>query len=212
MHLHGDGWLQDGRLVHHYLGHEFLSDVDGTCVPISDWWPSGQPAAVEAEVARQVEQVAQRVGYVTGPVNIEARVDGGGRVVLIELAPRNSGGFTTNIHHRLTGLDFRACVLALACGRDPKAVFRDSAPLTRGIGCDMVVFSRRPGNLVAVDFKPLVQPFMHLWHPLVQPGQRIQPLAQSNHIIGELLLVFPSLEIQQQIRHTVSEWLHVQIA
>jgi len=142
VHLHGDGFLQDGRLIHHYLGDQgFVANTHDT-VPVSTFWPSRHECSVLGDVVRQVEAIARASGYVDGPVNIEARVAPSGEVYIIEIGPRNGGDFIPIIQQRLTGFDFVGKVLDGALGSRPAA---GPAPALKGVGVCYTLHADRDG-------------------------------------------------------------------
>lgn len=90
--IHGDGYLQNGRLIYSYLGDHFFYTKTNNFIPISTRWPCKYDGnAIYNDVVGQVKNICKDIGYLNGPVNIEARVTDAGEVYIIEVSPRNGG-------------------------------------------------------------------------------------------------------------------------
>ena len=84
--IHGDGYLQDGRLVYYYFGDHIFYTKTNNRIPLSTKWPTKHDGKVVADTVVQVEAIAEASGYTNGPANIEARVTSDGEVYIIEVS------------------------------------------------------------------------------------------------------------------------------
>lgn len=189
-HLHGDGFLHDGRLVHHYLGDQgFVAGTQDT-LPVSTFWPSRHDDAVLADAARQVEAIAQAAGLADGPLNIEARVDSAGQAWIIEIGPRNGGDYIPIIQQRLTGFDFVGSVLDGALGRLPSAV---PTAARRGVGACYTLHADRDGAFAGMRVSEAIRDRLVLLETIKKEGEPVRRHADASTSIGVALLQFASV-------------------
>lgn len=190
-HLHGDGFLRGGRLVHHYLGDQGFFRAAHDTVPVSTSWPSRHEPAVIAEVVRQVETIARASGYLDGPVNIEARVSPAGDVYVIEIGPRNGGDYIPLIQQHLTGFDFVERVLDAALGVGAGTPI---PPARQGIGACYTLHSERDGRYAGLMVGDAVRDRLVLLEMFVSAGDTVRRHEGSNTSLGVALLQFATLE------------------
>ncbi len=189
LHLHGDGFLQDGRLIHHYLGDQgFVAGTQDT-VPVATFWPSRHDDAVLADVARQVEAIARASGLVEGPVNIEARVTAAGQAWIIEIGPRNGGDYIPIIQQHLTGFDFVGKVLDSALGSLPAA----HATPGKGVGVCYTLHADRDGVYTGLRVSDAIRDKLVLLEVIKPQGERVQRHTSSGTSLGVALLHFESV-------------------
>jgi biotin carboxylase len=202
--LHGDGFLQDGRLVHHYLGDQgFLAQTQDS-VPTTTYWPSKHGEAVLREVARQVEAIAQASGHLDGPVNIEARVSPAGEVFIIEVGPRNGGDYIPIIQHRLTGFEFVGKVLDSALGIRPEV---GSEAARRGIGVCHALHTDRDGRYAGVEASAAIKEKLFLIDIFRQLGDPVQRHQGAGSSLGVALLEFDSMAERDRLMAEVGSHL-----
>lgn len=194
--IHGDGFMQDGRLVHHYLGDHVFYTRTRNRIPISTRWPCRHGEAVLADVATQVEAICRAAGYVDGPVNIEARVTPAGEVYIIEIAPRNGGNYVPIIQQHLTGFDFVNRVLDGALGL-PSPL--EPAALRRGVGAHYILHAERDGHFAGLMVSDEIKGRIFFMNVFKQGGDPVRHYMGSNTTIGVVLLAFPDITTRDRL-------------
>lgn len=202
--LHGDGYLRRGRLIHHYLGDHSFFGGPPVVIPVLTLWPSRQPAAVIAEVARQVEAIAQASGYLDGPLNIEARVTPEGEVFVVEIGPRGGGDYMPIIQHRLTGFDFVARVLDDALGDGSGD---EPAPTRKGIGACYTLHADRDGTYGGLRVSDAIRGSVFLLEAFTQEGEPVFRHSSSNTSLGVAGLEFDTLSERDRLMGDVRSHL-----
>jgi len=187
--IHGDGFLQNGRLLHHYIGDQAFFTGSRNSIPVSTRWPTKYGEAVVGDLVRQVEAIARACGYVEGPVNIEARVTAAGEVYIIEIGPRNAGNYIPILLQRLTGFDFVSRVLDSALGIRAEV---GSGPLRRGVGAVYVLHTDRDGIYAGLEVSDAVKDRIFLLDIFKQAGDPAVQYVGSNTALGCALLQFDS--------------------
>ena len=203
--IHGDGFLVGGKLVNHYLGDQFFFTTTNSFIPISTRWPSRFPQSVIDEVVRQVEVIASSSGYLVGPVNIEARVNGAMDVYVIEVGPRNGGNYVPVIQQRLTGFDYVDAALRLALG-EPLDVRPGSS---RSIGAQFILHADRAGTFAEVVIDPALQDHVFYTKRFLELGDPVSEYRGSNAVVGVLLLEFSDAPERDRIMSQADELIRV---
>lgn len=188
--VHGDGFLQDGRLVHHYLGDQSFLDPMQKSVPTTTCWPSRHDDSVLRNVVRQVEAIARASGHLDGPVNIEARVSPAGEVFVIEVGPRNGGDHIPLIQHRLTGFEFVGKVLDSALGLRPAI---GAEPARQGVGVCHAIHAERDGCYAGFETSDAVARHLFLLDLFRRVGDPVQRHQGAGSTLGVALLEFDSV-------------------
>ncbi len=187
--IHGDGYLEGGKLAFHYLGdHVFFTD-GGCRVPISTRWPTRHEPGVVQHIASQVETIASVSGYRKGPANIEARVTSGGAVYIIEVSPRNGGNHVPIITQHLTGFDFIRQAYCDATGEETPIVAIDRKALP---GAHYVLHSSAAGILEGVAVSDAIRPHLLNLQLFKREGELVPRFRGSNASLGIALLSFAS--------------------
>lgn len=189
--VHGDGFLQDGRLVHQYIGDQAFYTGSGNSIPIWTRYPTRHGEAIVGELVRQVEAIARASGYLEGPVNIEARVTAAGEVYVIEIGPRNGGSHIPTLLHRLTGFDYVGRLLDSALGVAPTV---EPAATRRDVGAVYVLHADRDGVFAGLGVSDVVKDKVFLLDLFRQAGEPVRHYTGSNTAVGCALLRFDSLD------------------
>ncbi len=205
--IHGDGFMQGGRLVHHYLGDHVFYTRTRNRIPISTRWPCRYGDDVLADLAAQVERVCSAAGYTDGPVNIEARVTPAGEVYVIEIAPRNGGNYVPVIQQHLTGFDFVDRLLDCALG---VATPVDTGRLHHAVGAHHILHAHRDGRFQGVRLSDDIRQKVFFMNVFKQVGDAVKEYVGSNTTIGVALLQFDSIAERDELmaateRHIVTD-------
>lgn len=188
--IHGEGYVQDGRLAYQYIGDQAFFTGSGGSIPIWTRWPTRQGDAVLGELAAQVDAVARASGLAESPLNIEARVTPAGEVHLIEIGPRSGGNQIPLLLERLTGFDFVGRVLDAALGLRTAAA---APPARRGVGACYILHSERAGTFGGVAVSDAVRERILMLETFRQEGDPVSVYVGSNTALGCALLQFDSV-------------------
>lgn len=191
--LHGDGFMQAGRLVNHYLGRQsFCTRHGGFGIWRTDW-PALEPASVQSEVARQVEMIAHHCGYRDGAMNIEARITPQGQVYILEMGPRAGGNFIPLMHQHLTGLDTALATLQIALG-EPVAVAPYAA---KDVATVWTAHSHESGRFDHLWIHPDLAPNCFFKKEFLSPGDAVRAHVSFETAVATCLFQFDSVSQQQ---------------
>ena len=204
--IHGDGFLQGGRLVHHYIGDQAFYTRSGNSIPIWTRYPTRHGGAIVDDLVRQVEAIARASGYLEGPVNIEGRVTPDGDVYLIEIGPRNGGNHIPTLLQRLTGFDFVSRLLDSALGISPAV---ETVTTHRDVGAVYVLHADRDGVYAGLRVSDVVKDKVFLLDVFKQAGEPVRHYTGSNTAVGCALLRFDSFEESDRLMPEMPSHLRV---
>lgn len=205
--IHGDGYLQNGRLIYNYLGDHFFYTKTRNFIPISTRWPCKYYGAGTLDVIiKQVEGICNAIGYMDGPVNIEARVTDAGEVYIIEVSPRNGGNYVPIIQEHLTGFDFVSKIICTSL----KVNLQVTDKLyNKKIGAHYILHSEKEGVFQDVRISDKIKDHIFFHKIFKKKGDAVDEYVGSNTTIGVVLLEFYSISERDCFMSNIGELIQV---
>jgi biotin carboxylase len=203
--IHGDGFLQDGKLLHSYLGNHVFYKKTQSFIPISTQWPSKFNQTVLDDLTQQIEKLSKACAYLNGPINIEARINQAGEVFIIEMGARNGGNFVPIIQNRLTGFDYVDAVLRISLGENLLAF----EPNKKGIGAHYILHAEQDGIFSSIKIDDTIKPFIFFQKDFKKRGDKIYQYRGSDTTIGVLLLEFQDIDTREAIMGKIRDFVKV---
>lgn len=204
--IHGDAFVVDGRVAFACLGDHHFASIDGHYTPVATTIPSQHPDEIIKKVICEVDLIISGAGYINGPVNIEARVDQEGRIVIIEIGPRNGGNFVPQLVEHATGADMVGWCLKAALG---EPIGRDAMVRRRcaGFYSYYILHSTVTGHFAGLIFSQHIKDRIIEITRFKKLGDFINAFVGSHATIGVLLLKYKDrtdmLETLKNIREHV---------
>lgn len=190
--IHGDAFLQDGKLISSYFGDHYFYTATNSFIPISTRWPTSQSVEVYKQVTEQVEKLAKYTGYLNGPINVEARLSSEGKIFIIEVGARNGGNFVPLIQEKLTGFNYINAVLKTSLGQK----LNNNMTAKLGIGAYYIVHADKSGVFNKVNIDSSLEPYLFKQTIFKKQGDLVEEYCGSHTTIGVLLFEFPSIELR----------------
>lgn len=189
--IHGDCYAKNGKLSFICLGdHHFDSSINNL-VPISTTWPSTHPKEHIEAVTDQISKVIERVGFIQGGINIEARISKkDGKAYLIDVGARNGGNFTPIVIHYASGFDFVDSALNYALGL-PQNNYHIS---DKGYYAYMVIHAKNDGCLESITISDELSSHIVERYDYYKYGDKVRSFRGANAAIGILIVKFSSKE------------------
>ncbi|MDY0385787.1 MAG: ATP-grasp domain-containing protein [Methanolobus sp.] len=205
--IHGDGYLQDGKLIYHYLGDHFFYTKSKNFIPISTRWPCKyEGTEILDAVVSQVESICKAAGYLIGPVNIEARVTDSGNVYIIEVSPRNGGNYVPIIQEHLTGFDFVSKIIHSSLGVDVEV---DNNHCEKKVGAHYILHSEKDAVFKSVRISDEINDHIFFRKIFKTEGDEIKEYVGSNTTIGVLLLEFDTIDKRDDLMVNIKKLIQV---
>jgi biotin carboxylase len=206
--IHGDGYLQNGKLIYQYFGDHVFYTKTQNFIPISTQWPCKYSTDIVNEVVNQVEIIADGTGYLNGPVNIEARITKSGTVYIIEVGPRNGGNFVPIIQEHLTGFDFVSRIIFDALGEPfPAQPYKR----TNKVGAHYIIHAEKSGKFKRLIFNNQIKDHIFFYNLFKKEGEPVNKYIGSNTTIGVALLEFSSIEERDRLMKDIDHVISVEV-
>jgi biotin carboxylase len=206
--IHGDGYLQNGKLIYQYLGDHVFYTKTQNFIPISTQWPCKYNNEIVNEVINQVEIIAKGTGYQDGPVNIEARITKTGKVYIIEVGPRNGGNFVPIIQEHLTGFDFVSRIIFDALG---KSFPTQPCKPNNKVGAYYIIHAEKSGKFKGLIFNNHIKDHIFFYNLFKKEGEPVNEYIGSNTTIGVALLEFSSIEERDSLMKDIDHVISVEV-
>ncbi len=151
-------WLRGPEVSVEAVGRDGETTVVGITgkhrrgfVEVGHQFPAGLDPAVGAEVAAYVRAALEAIGYTHGLSHAEVRLTAGGPR-LVEINPRQGGGYIFDLVRLVTGTDPLEVLVDLALGRSPR-IGTTATPLSAQTPAAAVSFvvPPRAGSVASVD-------------------------------------------------------------
>src|SRR5690554_4433703 len=184
--VHGDAFVQSGKVIYHYLGDHYFYTKTNSFIPISTRWPASISNDAMASVIEQAEKVEQAAEYLDGPIKIEARVDNE-QAYIIEVGPRNGRNFVPIIQYRLSGFDFTRALIDIAFGRITDSTSFDNYKA----GAHYILHAEEEGEFRGLEIHPDLDKNIFFMKIFKKVGEVVKPYTGSNETVGVLLFSFP---------------------
>lgn len=189
--IHGDCYAKNGKLSFICLGdHHFDSSINNL-VPISTTWPSIHPKEHIEAVTNQISKVIERVGFIQGGINIEARISKkDGKAYLIDVGARNGGNFTPIVIHYASGFDFVDSAINYSLN-----LTSQTYPLSNnGFYAYMVIHAKNDGCLENITISDVLSSHIVERYDYYKYGDKVRSFRGANAAIGILIVKFSSKE------------------
>lgn len=201
--LHGDGFVEDGRL-------EFLGLCDHyfhNLAPIGSIYPTQQSSLVVNAVHSEIQRLINLVGFEKGAINVEVRIDSEDRLFLMEIGPRSGGNYVPQLMELGTGFDEVAAIVDQAMGKKPRIDFTD-----RHRHCmQLIVGSKDSGYFKRLHLDPKVESKVEKLYLHKKPGDPIGRYSDSAFVVAVLLVRGHNYSELQEIILNVNDYVKVEV-
>lgn len=203
--IHGDAFLQNGSLIDFYFGDHYFYTATNSFIPISTRWPATNAKNFSSNIKEQIEALAAHIGYLNGPVNIEARLDNQGNVYIIEAGARNGGNFVPIIQQKLTGFNYVTAVLRMSLG----ATYTPIHLSEKGVGAHYIIHADKSGTFNKVNIDSSLTPYLFKQTIFKKQGGLVEEYCGSHTTIGVLLFEFPSIKLRDSYMNHIKDFVKV---
>ncbi len=201
--IHGNGFVAGGKLVYTYLGDHHYSSSDST-IPVATTWPSSLSEEHIHKIEREVNKLVEKSGYLSGPVNIEARITRDNNISIIELAPRSAGNFVSELTILGTGVDMIFNYMRLLDGSPVN--FRNSKS---NMVAYYLLHSENTGTFCRLVVDPSIQKYISDIKIYIRKGDQVKKFHHMNNSIGIILFKFDQFDQMLKVIKSMPE--HVKI-
>ncbi|MDP3387168.1 MAG: ATP-grasp domain-containing protein [Eubacteriales bacterium] len=201
--LHGDGFVEDGRLKFLGLCDHYFHDL----APIGSIYPTRQNPSVVQAVSDEIQRLIDLVGFENGAINVEVRINSEDRLFLMEIGPRSGGNYVPQLMELGTGFDEVAAIVDQSMGKKPRIDFTD-----RHRHCmQLIVGSKSPGHFKGLHLDAKVENKVEKMYLHKKPGDPIGRYSDSAFVVAVLLVRGHNYSELQEIMLNVNDYVKVEM-
>jgi biotin carboxylase len=183
--LHGDGFVENGNLIFCFLGDHHYNLKINPLVPYSTTWPSARSRETLNLVELEVNRLIKKVGFMNGPINIEARINNKGKIFIGEIGPRSGGNFVPQAIKYATGFDMVKAALDVFSNKKIEI----KANLCK-FSAYYVIHSDKDGLLKNLSIANEIKPFVKEFHQYTVKGKEVKVFQNASAALGLVILQF----------------------
>lgn len=196
--LHGDAFFMNGEMIFCMLGDRQYSSVSNPLKPAAELYPGRLPKSLLSRVENEVESIVSECGFKHGPINIEARVDGEGKIYVMEIGPRNGGLLTPQAIYYCCGANMVQATFDIFLNNSVILSGKQILPTV----C-YALHSNRFGIFDSFELHKKLLPFVKEIQIYAQPGDKVEPFSEAGSTIGVLILTFPDFSVAEKYLDTL---------
>ena len=196
--LHGDGFVENGKLIFLCLGDHHFDKSINNLVPYSTTFPSEHSKETVEECKKQIQNFISKVGFKNGGFNVELRVSKKDKKpYIIDIGARNGGNFTPKVIEYCTGFNFMDRALKASLGENLDDI-QEGNKVSDFVSY-LILHSPKDGVLRNYTLTPELETHLIEKHIYVQNGEKVESFLGANAAIGVLILKYESREVMNNI-------------
>ena len=181
--LHGDGFVQDGKLVFLQLGDHVYSKGTSPFNPMGTIWPSRASEEHINEIAGLVDSIIRASGFDNGAINVEARVSSRGLIYVMEIGARCGGHYVPQAIFHSSGFSIVSAIM------DSIDNIEMAISLKQGsVSAYYAINSRQSGLLKQIIIDPKISDMVIEKHEYLSLGEKVYSFNNSSAALGIVIL------------------------
>lgn len=188
----GDGFVVDGKLAFRCWADEHFDKLCNGLVPIGQTFPTSHSDELLQIAHQETQRLLDLLNIKHGALNFDFVFDENGNFYFLELGPRNGGCLIPEVIKYATGVDLIKVTVDSALGLDCSDIKQAN---TVGYWSSYMVHSLTDGQYQDLFLSDKVKPMIIEQNIYAKQGQTVCQYAGSNHILGMMILQYPSQEI-----------------
>ena len=209
--LHGDGFVENGKLVFLCLGDHHFDRTINNLVPYSTTFPTEHPKDTVEKCKEQIQKFITKVGFKNGGFNVELRISKkDNKPYIIDIGARNGGNFTPKVIEYCTGFNFMDRALKTSLG-EPVDEIQKGNKVSDFVSY-LILHSPKDGVLKKYILNPELEKHLIEKHIYVHNGEKVESFLGANAAIGVLILKYESREEMNKIVDNFDKLYKVSVA
>ena len=204
--LGGDGFSVNGELVFRCFSNSHF-DAKLKLIPFGESFPYIQTQEVKIKIHNEFQRLLTLLDMKSTAYNLEARINKNGEVFIMEVAPRNGGGYIPQVTKYATGVDMIEYTFKAATGMDCSDL---KMVEPKGFWAVYEVHSLESGILKDIwmddDFKTNNFVEIEMFRKI---GDKIEAIVDESGSFGMMILKFASQEEMIEKMDNMHRWVKV---
>lgn len=196
--LHGDGFVQNGKIVFLHLGDHHFDSTINNLVPYSTTYPTEHPVEIVNACKNQIQDFMSKVGFKNGGFNVELRISNkDNKPYIIDIGARNGGNFTPKVIEYGSGFNFLDRAIKIALGESI-----DDIKMTDKVSdfvSYLILHSDKNGVLNNIVLDKMIEDRIIEKHIYLKSGDKVETFLGANAALGVLIMKYESREVMDEI-------------
>ncbi len=196
--LHGDGFVQNGKVVFLHLGDHHFDSTINNLVPYSTTYPTEHPVEIVNACKNQIQDFMSKVGFKNGGFNVELRISNkDNKPYIIDIGARNGGNFTPKVIEYGSGFNFLDRAIKIALGESI-----DDIKITDKVSnfvSYLILHSDKNGVLNNIVLDKMIENRIIEKHIYLKSGDKVETFLGANAALGVLIMKYESREVMDKI-------------
>lgn len=196
--LHGDGFVQNGKVVFLHLGDHHFDSTINNLVPYSTTYPTEHPVEIVNACKNQIQDFMSKVGFKNGGFNVELRISNkDNKPYIIDIGARNGGNFTPKVIEYGSGFNFLDRAIKIALGENI-----DDIKMTDKVSnfvSYLILHSDKNGVLNNIVLDKMIEDRIIEKHIYLKSGDTVETFLGANAALGVLIMKYESREVMNEI-------------
>ena len=196
--LHGDGFVQNGKVVFLHLGDHHFDSTINNLVPYSTTYPTEHPVEIINACKNQIQDFMSKVGFKNGGFNVELRISNkDNKPYIIDIGARNGGNFTPKVIEYGSGFNFLDRAIKIALGESI-----DDIKMTDKVSnfvSYLILHSDKNGVLNNIVLDKMIEDRIIEKHIYLKSGDTVETFLGANAALGVLIMKYESREVMDEI-------------
>lgn len=196
--LHGDGFVQNGKVVFLHLGDHHFDSTINNLVPYSTTYPTEHPVEIVNACKNQIQDFISKVGFKNGGFNVELRISNkDNKPYIIDIGARNGGNFTPKVIEYGSGFNFLDRAIKIALGESI-----DDIKMTDKVSdfvSHLILHSDKNGVLNNIVLDKMIEDRIIEKHIYLKSGDKVETFLGANAALGVLIMKYESREVMDEI-------------
>ena len=196
--LHGDGFVQNGKVVFLHLGDHHFDSTINNLVPYSTTYPTEHPVEIVNACKNQIQDFMSKVGFKNGGFNVELRISNkDNKPYIIDIGARNGGNFTPKVIEYGAGFNFLDRAIKIALGESI-----DDIKMTDKVSdfvSYLILHSDKNGVLNNIVLDKMIEDRIIEKHIYLKSGDKVETFLGANAALGVLIMKYESREVMDEI-------------
>ena len=175
--------------------------------PFGEAYPSAiAPDKIE-DIKNEISLAVKKLHIRFSAINIEVIIDRNGKVCFVELNPRNGGNRIPEALLYSTGFDIFDATVKAAVGDEVQPYQQQEKTIP---SATYMVHSLKYGIMKSISFSTELKKYIKDYFPDKEPGERIEPFANSDKRIGVLVMTFDSEAQRDKILDEIEDHIFIE--
>ena len=193
----GDAVIFEQKIIFSHWGDQYYNNSLNPLLPIAESWPTIHTKKNILYIERELNKLFKKLKISIGVFNFDMRLTNDGRLMIIEIAPRNGGDYIAEVIKKSTGVDMIEQTIKLYLG---KKIFKKDLIKSRNTNCaSLRIGATKNGYLEKITFSKKLKKIIYKIYFSKKTGDFVKKFILGKDAIGNIFLKFKNFDYMIKI-------------